>query len=386
MGEPLVTEPKPMQLVVHALCVGEDEVWPAIEAKAANGVERVDARELARHAPDVHLLVLDSQQVLRARCSCWWRDTPQAGSGVIGHYAAADDEAARVVIEAACGRLAAEGCERVIAPMDGNTWRAYRFIIERGEEPPFFLEPNHPEAWLRQFVAAGFETLATYTSALTLDLQHEDARVARAEERFATRGITIRAWNPAETERELRRIFALSRASFSGNLFYAPIEEAEFMEQYARVLPAVRPELVLLAERATQAGAGGGTGGDAELIGFLFAVPDLYQMKRGARAGSDTGAAIDTIIIKTVAVAPGLAQAGLGSVLVNRVQREAHRLGYRRAIHALMHEDNVSQNISRRYAQTIRRYALLGKRLERGMGVNADDRAHEGAASPPGGS
>ena len=50
-------------------------------------------------------------------------------------------------------------------------------------------------------------------------------------------------------------------------------------------------------------------------------------------------------------------------VLVGMVQRKAYELGYRRAIHALMHERNVSQNISRRYARPIRRYALFARAL-----------------------
>jgi len=131
--------------------------------------------------------------------------------------------------------------------------------------------------------------------------------------------------------------------SFAGNYLYTPIDEAEFIEQYRSVLPVVRPELVLLAER------------DSKLVGFLFALPDLLQLRR-------TGST-DAIIIKTVAVAPGAATAGLGSVLVGQVQQQAQALGYRRAIHALMHERNVSQNISRRYARTIRRYALFSRAL-----------------------
>jgi hypothetical protein len=76
---------------------------------------------------------------------------------------------------------------------------------------------------------------------------------------------------------------------------------------------------------------------------------------------------IDTLIIKTVAVAPAMANHGLGGLLVGLVQRRARDLGYRRAIHALMHEQNVSRHISRRYAHTIRRYALYVRRFPRAI-------------------
>ena len=95
--------------------------------------------------------------------------------------------------------------------------------------------------------------------------------------------------------------------------------------------------------------------GDTRACGFAFGVPDVLQMRRGGPA--------DTVVVKTVAVRPACGVQGLGSVLVSRVHDAARRLGYRRAIHALMHESNVSRNISRRYAATMRKYALFGKRL-----------------------
>lgn len=72
---------------------------------------------------------------------------------------------------------------------------------------------------------------------------------------------------------------------------------------------------------------------------------------------------MDTVIIKTVAVLPGRAYAGLGNVLVARVQAIAYALGYRRAIHALMHDSNNSRNLSDRYARSIRRYTLYARKL-----------------------
>ena len=72
---------------------------------------------------------------------------------------------------------------------------------------------------------------------------------------------------------------------------------------------------------------------------------------------------MDTVILKTVAVLPGRASAGLGSVLVDKVHLTAHGFGFRQAIHALMHETNKSRNISGHYAQTIRRYTLFAHRL-----------------------
>ena len=94
-----------------------------------------------------------------------------------------------------------------------------------------------------------------------------------------------------------------------------------------------------------------------EPVGFVFALPDLMQKRRGET--------LDTVIVKTVAVLPGRRQAGLGSVLVALAHDGARRLGYRRSIHALMHESNQSLNLSAHYARPFRRYTLFAKELTR---------------------
>jgi L-amino acid N-acyltransferase YncA len=91
------------------------------------------------------------------------------------------------------------------------------------------------------------------------------------------------------------------------------------------------------------------------LAAFMFALPDVLQARRGE--------AVDTVILKTIAVHPSVAGIGLGGVLMDLVQRSALQLGFRRAIHALMHETNASRKISGRYARTIRRYALFSRAL-----------------------
>jgi GNAT superfamily N-acetyltransferase len=320
--------------------------------------------------PDLDLSVNDDSGGVRARCSCWWgtgHTLDGESVGVIGHYSAESAEAGTRVLIDACAQLAAHGCTIAVGPMDGSTWRSYRLVIERGAEPPFFLEPDTPDAWVSHFTAAGFETLATYSSALARELTRRDPRIDALASRLAARRIVIRSLDLAHADEDLRRVFELSLIAFKDNFLYTPIDEAEFMEQNRRLLPVVRPELVLLAEHHAHAD------GDHELVAFLFAVPDVLQQKRGQP--------IDTIIIKTVAVKPGLGHAGLGSLLVAEAQQRAAALGYTRAVHALMHEQNVSRNISRRYAETIRRYALFAKRLA----VPAADHAnHAGRAGHTG--
>ena len=302
------------------------------------------------HAPDRHLILRDASGTVVARASCWSSGLPlldRERVGAIGHFAASGPEAGAALLKHACGRLRADGCARAVGPLDGNTWRSYRLVSDSGTEPAFFMEPSSPASWCGHWHAAGFEPIAYYTSALADDLAAVDPRVERAATRLASAGVVIRQLVPTADD-DLRRIFAVARESFAGNFLYSPIDEVEFLEQTRRLLPSVRTELVLVAEQRRSSG-------DAHACGFAFAVPDLLQASRGV--------AIDTVVVKTVAVRPSCGVQGLGSVLVASVHDAARRLGYRRAIHALMHEHNVSRNISRRYAATLRTYSLFGRRL-----------------------
>jgi L-amino acid N-acyltransferase YncA len=313
--------------------------------QAVRGLAPLDLESFKNHAPDIHFM-LESGNALVARCSLWWNDTPTELNqklGLIGHYAARDGEAAQLLLDSACDELVKHGCGKAIAPINGNTWQSYRFMTERGDEPIFFLEFDHSETYPQHFQENDFLPLASYSSALNVDLLQTDARLEKIQRRMIDSGIVIRPFEMEQFEQELHKIYELSVNSFQHNFLYTPIDEERFSEQYSQVKPYLQPELILMAEDGDQ------------LVGFLFAVPDLLQAKRGK--------AINTVIIKTVAVLPGRTYAGLGSLLLMRGQAIAHELGYRRAIHALMHDDNKSRNISNRYARTIRRYALFSKQL-----------------------
>lgn len=304
-----------------------------------------DANDLVAHAPDAHY-VLSEDASLLARCSLWWQNSPAyAGqsTGVIGHFAAHDETSTCLLLDLACEQLREQGCQYAIGPMDGNTWRRYRLVTEAGSEPPFFLELDHPPEWPAHWEAAGFAPIAGYSSQLNTNLNYEDPRLVRVEHRLEQQGINIRALNLDDYESELRAIFELSCISFRSNFLYTPLSEEKFIEMYSPLRPYIQPELILLAIRGS------------EPVGFLFAVPDWLQAQRGQT--------IDTIIIKTLAVLPGRAYAGLGNLLAARCHRIAREMGYTRAIHALMHDANHSRNVSSRYAHVIRRYALYGKAL-----------------------
>src|SRR5262245_16448659 len=216
-----------------------------------------DPNDMHRHQPDEHWLLTNDGREAIGHCSLWSRNVPAYPGhrlGLIGHYAARDTAAAQRLLSQACARLAAGGCDLAVGPMDGSAWRRYRFVSERGAEPPFFLEPNQPDEWLRQFQSQGFTTLDEYSSALNNDLGYVGARVTPDAEHLMDTVVRILALRPEfrqdKFENDLRRIYAVASVSFARNFLYTPIAESEFIAQYKTLRTYVRPELTLIAERA----------------------------------------------------------------------------------------------------------------------------------------
>jgi len=310
-----------------------------------SGLAVEDLASLVSDHADAGLACVRNNQIV-ARCALWWTQAPpyeHGRLGVIGHFSARDRSSATTLLDGACEHIASQGRRFAVGPMDGNTWRRYRFVTEAGDQPPFFLEPENPLEYPGFFIDSGFQPLATYTSALTDNLLYEDKRADEHEARFRAAGLSFAPIDPARFETTLAEIHALSLASFQNNFLYTPIDEASFLAMYAKIRPVLQPSLVILARH------------EGRLVGYVFGVPDMSAPARGLP--------IETAIIKTLAIDPARQFAGLGSVLLRQVHRAAHALGMKGAIHALMHENNRSRILSARSARTFRGYTLYSRDL-----------------------
>lgn len=299
----------------------------------------------AAECPDARGYLTDSTGVVIACCALWWKATPVLDGmrvGAIGGFAALDAAGAKELLDAAVEVLRRQGCETAIGPMNGNTWRHYRFVVGGEERPPFLLEPRNPLEYPEWWRQAGFAVLARYTSSV-VPLGEAAAVKLEVGERLVKSGVRIRPLDPDRYDEELRAIHGLSLRSFSNNFLYTPLEEEAFLASYRKVRVWVDPELVLLAERA------------GRICGFLFGIADLEATPRGERPA---------LIAKTLAVDPAMRGAGLGAFLIDELHRVGRGKGHAEAIHALQHESNNSLRITGRLnGRVFRRYELFSKRL-----------------------
>jgi hypothetical protein len=305
----------------------------------------------AAFAPHLDTMALSKPQLsyaliedgwVRACFSLWTQNTPRIEDRpaiCLGHIYAEDLDLGHEVLKTAVDIITHKGMDGpLIGPMDGSTWFSYRLSLELGDTPPFFLERFTAPFWPAVFEAQGFEILARYRSSITDNLRYHDRSAQVWADKIEACGIHVRAFDLANPEAELRGLHGLSLKSFAKNLFYTPVSEPDFLTLYAPILKVLIPDFVLMAYEGDQ------------VAGFVFAVPDYAQKQRGE--------AVDTLIVKTLAVRPGRAYAGLGAYLAKCVHVRAAAAGFKRAIHAYMYEGNVSRIISDKSAQTLRTYGL----------------------------
>jgi GNAT superfamily N-acetyltransferase len=203
---------------------------------------------------------------------------------------------------------------------------------------------DNPDTWPLHFTKNGFQSLKTYYAYLATDLSCPQPKIQLLNESLIQKGIKFRQINPDCFEDELHRLYALCLLSFSENFLFIPICEQEFMNLYLPFKSSIRPELVIIAEQQDVP------------IGLVFGIPNYLQ--------ADQEQPIDTFILKLLAVHPAHRAMGLGSVLFARCHSAAQHLGYARAIHTYIIEDNISRKISSHYARPIREYHLFVKELK----------------------
>ena len=281
------------------------------------------------------------------RCDRWWRHTPadpRHRIGLIGHFRADDGDSARCLLERAAERLREEGCTLALGPMDGDSWHSYRATTWSGTRPAFVMEPPVEESLAGYFTAAGFDLHSRYVSeAMAIDGAVISNRV-RLLCWILGKRYRVRHLDADDYDAEMGRIHRFCCRAFAGNHLYTPIDADEFRELYAPLRARIDPRFVFIAEKAGQ------------IIGLLFALPDLNQRARGEP--------VDTLIFKTLAVAPEMRGRGIAALLMYRAFRAAQAAGYRRIIHALMYRDNRSRGFSgRNRVDVMREYGLFSRAL-----------------------
>ncbi|WP_119388428.1 hypothetical protein [Taklimakanibacter lacteus] len=255
-------------------------------------------------------------------------------TAAIGKFSCDTAEAGQHLLDQAVAQLRAEAFGAVIGPMDGDTWHSYRLVSESDGTPPFLLEPTSLPQDRQAFISAGFMPISDYVSARTAITP---AILCQAP--FALPGLTVTAWDGKNAEGLIGPLFELSGAAFARNAYYKPLDLEGFRALYEPVIPRIDPRHVMFARDDS-----------GKLVGFIFSIPNWLE-----------GPKPTTLIIKTYATTVR----GGGRMLLDLAHHKAAELGFTHAIHALMHNDNISRNASAKHGgKVFRSYQLMGRLLD----------------------
>jgi L-amino acid N-acyltransferase YncA len=234
-----------------------------------------------------------------------------------------------------------KNCDFILGPLNGSTWNNYRFR-EGSYSDVFFTERYHKAYYSEQFSANGFSQIAHFESRIDRDLTLLDkSKVEKVQMLWSNRNISIRNMNLAYFDGEIAKIHQFCLDAFQHNFLYTPIDFESFKSKYKPVEHLIDSNFVLLAEE------------NGELVGLIFAIPDYYAQNE------------KRLVVKTIAKKSGRRHAGVTHLLGDELVRRAKEQSYTALIHAFMHVENASAQISKQFSGEIfRQYVLFAKAVE----------------------
>ena len=259
-----------------------------------------------------------------------WEGAPAA---TFGAFSCKNAVAGAEVLAQAIAAARAQGLRQIIGPMDGDTWHSYRFVTQTDGSPAFLLEPAANDLGLAVVRDAGFAQISGYFSARVPLTQAAQQRPP------ATNEFIVETWDGSDPEVLFNQVYDLSCTAFARNAFYKPISRAAFLAMYMPLVPMLKRELIFFARRP-----------EGALAGFLFGTPNYSE-----------GPTPRSVILKTYA---SLAR-GAGQHMAYAFHKAAAAAGYETAIHALIHDDNLSAlRSAAEGAEVFRSYGLFGRKLD----------------------
>jgi hypothetical protein len=230
--------------------------------------------------------------------------------------------------------------ESLEGPIEFSSWNANRFVSYKGDCPWFPGEQIMPEYHYHDFIQAGFNSSAEYTSSLVEDLEDSIKIGLAAGVNRALNRLTIQTVYGGEIRKFIPTLHQLSCEIFADNYAYSAITLNDFKSIYEPVLD-MDCAVIIASLNMQPVGLAFSYG-----IGDFSADNNLMSKKK-------------TSVLKTIGVHPSARQQHIGigiSYLTHKLWLERQ---YQSIIHAYMKTDNASNAMSDTFAKPIREYALV---------------------------
>lgn len=257
------------------------------------------------------------------------------GSGLcISHYECINNiDVSRSLLDAITDYCKRKDVSYLVAPMNGSTWNNYRFSVDIISDS-YITESYHKEYYANHFEFNGFTTLAEYVS------QKDSLLSIPKIPDIVDKTILFRTLDPENYDAELSTIYEFCKNIFQNNYLYTDISLDAFLLKYKSMKNIINPQYVLIAED------------NGEMVGLLLAIHDFYSINE------------KRLVVKTLGRKHGIRYAGVAHELSKRIIKIAQDNNYQSMIHAFMHRNNISKNVSRKFSgEMFRKYKLFYKSL-----------------------
>lgn len=291
-----------------------------------------------------------------ARC-CARQQTGEPTVGTIGSFEALQNQpAVTEMLTVAAQWLKEQGAQRVLGPMDGDTWHPYRFNTGPFEAAPFIKEPWNPPYYPALWEAAGFAVIETYDSYSVDDAAAAATSQLKFFNRCLRNGFTFQPITAGNYDELLPIIHEISCEIFRDNVLYTPVDLATFMIMYGPARPLLKTGLSWVAFAP-----------DATPAGYVFTYPDYTAALRAMNGKSGLSAKLCFLMnkrkatrtcLKTLGVTQDTRGSGLTAALTHLAYQNSAVLGYRQTLMCLMHSSNDSHRFGGNIAKPFRSYAL----------------------------
>lgn len=232
-------------------------------------------------------------------------------------------------------KAVALGAEKIIGPIEGNTWNPYRFAVNDGDSKFFGDVANDPDFAL-MLEQNGFSASWKYMSTMLLDKNIQPPFITNRY--FFESRLQSEFPGPNEIEGILDELFSITSSVFAGNLFYSPISKEHFIQKYLPLKFLIEKGDILLVKDEDRVVA----------LGLGYRDPESEGRNR--------------FVLKTIGRIPDKKYIGIGAWVSEYMYDRFANGNYEEFVQAFMHDDNISYKIAKHYhAKVIKNYALYEK-------------------------
>ncbi|MBS3914890.1 MAG: hypothetical protein KG003_10345 [Bacteroidetes bacterium] len=229
----------------------------------------------------------------------------------------------------------ANGFQKIIGPLEGNTWNDYRFGYT-SDKALFLTDVSNHHSFVEGLLNSGFLPKFHYFSSKLTSKEIKSPFITGRS--FFENELQVEELDKEDILKLLPDLYSPVCNIFSDNLFYSPLSKDNFYSKYQKLVEILLPgDLFLVRDKQ-------------DIVGFCLSLRDLLNPHQNG------------MIVKTIGRISDKKYAGLGAWISEIIYKKFVSSNYEYMIHAFMHEDNNSLRISKFYqGEIIKKYAIYEK-------------------------